>query len=215
MEENTGQKRNHDGAMSGKQNFAHLSDEALGKEIEKITGMTVDDGSAVELPHDRDSENGGEPPSKKMAKDLDADLALDDTSALHVHITPKSENDRDKFLKINPFDIMDQIQSYVGNYTKSRTLKSGTILVELESNKQVKPLIREVESHGFRGIAAEVTIAFNVGTVRGVIRDARLSDMDTQTLLFKLQEQGVVHVRPIITGSGENRRRSEYTILTF
>ena len=70
MEENTGQKRNHDAAMSGEHNFAHLSDEAIENEIQKITGMAVDsaEGSA---PPDHNSDSGAnEPPAKRMAKDV-------------------------------------------------------------------------------------------------------------------------------------------------
>ena len=216
MEVDISKKRNYDDAMISNNSYAHLSDEQINNEIAKLTGMSVD-GSTTDLSPAAGSGAEGEPPNKKTAKEpnADADLELDDPSALHVHIIPTEEENYAKFLKINPYDIMDQIQHYVGEYTNSRTLKSGTILVELESNKQVKVLIREVAKHGFRGISAEVKIAYNVGTIRGVIRDARLSDMDSQTLLHKLQSQGVVHVRPIITGSGVSRKRSEYTILTF
>ena len=59
-----------------------------------------------------------------MAKPiLDADLALADPSVWHAHITPVNESNYANFKKINPYEIMERIQNYIGKYKNSRTLK--------------------------------------------------------------------------------------------
>ena len=161
---------------------------------------------------DSQIESGSKDPSTKKIKQAstDAEFSIEDPFALHVHIT--SLNDENSKLKeINPWDITEFLQNEIGTFNACKTLNSGTILVECESNTQVKKLINELKV--FRGIPVTAKVAFNINTVRGVIRDARLTDMSIETLLQRLQSQGVVHVRPIYGGT--DKHRTEYTILTF
>ena len=138
MADSSVRKRTHDATMSGKNPYVKLTDEQLNNELEKLTGMSVD-GAAVSLPDDLSEAGGREPPAKMAKTNLDADLALDDHSALHVHITPVNESNYANFKKINPYQIMEEIQNYVGEYKNSRTLKAGTILVELLDKTNCSP----------------------------------------------------------------------------
>ena len=112
-----GRKRMYNATMKSKNPYAKFSEEQLNYEIEKLTGMSVD-GAAASLPPDDNTINSepSEPGAKKAKitpkETLDADLALHDPSALHVHIYPTNESDYAKFQKINPYKIMDQILSY-------------------------------------------------------------------------------------------------------
>ena len=139
------------------------------------------------------------------------DNFIDDPLARHVYITGKSDTNNSALGKLSSFAISDGIEELIGDFEACKKLKSGTILVECNEYAQVKVLLKELKA--FHGIPVEAQIAFNINTVRGVVRDASLCDISTELLLEKLKSQGVVDVRPIVTG--QNKTRTEYTILTF
>ena len=177
------------------------------------TGM-VSDGYDTQSSTSVDSQgetNTGDPNPKKFKPlSADAEFLIEDPLALHVHIT-SSDGDNSELKKLDPWDITESIQYEIGTFIGCKTLNSGIILVQCECNTQVKKLVDELKS--FRGIPVIAKIAFNIDTVRGVIRDARLTDISTEKLLKRLQDQGVVHVRPIY--GGLDKHRTDYTILTF
>lgn len=150
-------------------------------------------------------------PQKRM-RTISHNLDLEDRSARHVHIECKSEGNPDAFKNINSFKITDALEELIGWYPDSKTLNNGVLLVECESYTQVLTLL---QTFTFLDLPVRATVAFNIGTVRGVVRDARVRDMSEDLLLDRLREQHVVQVRPIMTGSGVNRRKTEYLILAF
>ena len=178
------------------------------------------------LLRESDDDNNTEPPRKKtpstivdgtgssvsVNKEYDLNTVIDPL-ARHIRIISLDENI--SFSKFTAFAVTDELQKIIGEYPYSRTLSSGVILVECNSQEQIQKLTNEVASVGFLGIHATTKIAHEIGTVRGVVKDARICDMDLKLLLHRLQQQDVVHVRPIFTGVGEEKRRSDYTILTF
>ena len=196
---------------NGPNNPANVNlNDTLSNGIFEETGM-VSDGYDTQSPTSVDSQNEKDPITKKIRPaSADAELIIEDPLALHVHII-SSNDDNSELKKLDPWDITESLQEVIGTFISCKTLESGTILVECECNAQVKILINDLKD--FRGISVIAKIAFNIGTVRGVIRDARLTDISIETLLQRLQSQGVVHVRPIY--GGHDKHRTDYSILTF
>ena len=155
----------------------------------------------------------GQAPKRKRENSGSAlDISIIDDSARHVHIRCTSEDNPEAFNKINSFRITEAVEDVIGWYPDGKTLDSGVLLIECESLTQVKSLL------GLKtlcGLPVRAEIAFNIGTVRGVVRDARVCDIPEDVLLDRLREQHVVQVRPIMTGTGESRRRTEFLILSF
>ena len=172
------------------------------------------DGSDVPLPADAGDtdDDGTVMPRKRLRTDLVDGFAFLDTSVRHVRIECTSGTFPNELRKLNPFDTNEALQDLIGTYVSCKTLKSVILLVECDDFAQVK-LLLDVST--FMSYPVEATVAYNIDTVRGVVRDARISDMDHTLLLDKLRSQHVVQVRPIFTGSGADKRRSDFMILTF
>ena len=141
-----------------------------------------------------------------------ADLSLDDPSARFVHMICTNGKVPNDCKHLNPWDVDTELQALIGTYVSRKTLKSGIFLIECESYTQV---IRLLEQDCFLGLPIRVNVAYNIGTTRGVVKDSRASQMEDDVLLDRLKSQSVVQVRPIFVGSGENKRRSDFTILVF
>ena len=141
-----------------------------------------------------------------------ADLSFDDPTARFVHMMCTNKSVPNDLKKLNPWDVDTELQDLIGTYKTRKILKSGIYLIECESYSQVRILL-QIEN--FLGLPVKVNVAYNIGTVRGVVHDFRASQMPEDVLLDRLKSQGVVQIKPIYVGKGSENKRSEFTILVF
>ena len=171
----------------------------------EVSNLVIDTApSADHLP-----DQGG---TDDMETGLAHNISIPDADARHVYIRSRQEGHPLALKKLNSFAKSDAIFGIIGDYPWHKTLESGPILVLCATAEQVNKLL-SIDT--FLSIPVSVEVAYNYGTVQGVISDASICDMSPNDVLVRLKSQSVVHLRPIYTGSGENRVRSQYTILSF
>ena len=170
---------------------------------------------------------GAEPSADAGARDLDNSQVEDNTSGMEVvlnegasipddsarHIYLRCQSsDPQALKKLNSFAVGDAIFDILGEYPWHRTMASGPILVCCSSLEQVNKLLAITN---FLNISVKPEVAYSFGTVQGVVSDPSICDMTMPEILERLKSQKVVNVRPIFTGTGENRIRTVHTILSF
>ena len=136
---------------------------------------------------------------------------IPDDSASLIHLWCQS-SDPQALKKLNSFAVGDAILDILGEYPWHRTMASGPILVCCSSLEQVNKLLAITN---FLNISVKPEVAYSFGTVLGVVSDPSICDMTMPEILERLKSQKVVNVRPIFTGTGENRIRTVHTILSF
>ena len=161
----------------------------------QIPGGNVSEETAPTSPSGESEQKKSKHSSEKGV--LDKDVILDDTSVMHVTIQSTDSERPLAMAKLSPFKTIELLQELIGEYPYSKPLNSGALLVQCAHREQVKILM---QLERFVDCPVKVKLAFFLGTVRGVIGDPRLNDMNTKLLVDKLRKQNVCQVRPLFTG---------------
>lgn len=104
------------------------------------------------------------------------------------------------------------LESCVGKSYKAKKLRSGDLLVEVETEQQSKALL------GLTSIAdrkVTVTPHRSLNTIRGVISEDDLLESTEDEILEGLSNQGVIAVRRITFRREDQEKPSKHLVLTF
>lgn len=113
----------------------------------------------------------------------------------------------------DPFDLVKHMTEYIGKYKTCRPLKSGSLLVEVDTPEQVQKLLALDK---FMGIKVVVKIAADIGTLKGTIFDQRIVNKTAEELCENWKQYGVVHVEKNTYKDKEGRAiYSGRYVLTF
>ena len=94
-----------------------------------------------------------------------------ETEVRHVIIKSADIHNKMCLVELDPYTVADEIESFVNEYKQCKPIKSGGLLVEVDTLDKIRILLSlEV----FCGHNVEVELAKYIGTVRGVIYDRRL-----------------------------------------
>ena len=93
--------------------------------------------------------------------------------------------------KSDPYALQEAMSKAISEYKACKPLKSGSLLVEVESFEQVKQLLAIEE---FLKIKVKPKIANNIGSLKGVIFEPRIIHKDTNDLCERWKKFGVIQV---------------------
>ena len=192
---------------------------AIKAAIAKETGLDVD--NSYDKTFDESMEHSdtiAPPPRSTKASDETVSIPLHTTlgevnESINTdvrHVIIKSADAQHPFVltHIDPHTLGDELESIITEYKQCKILRSGSLLVEVDTLEKVKTLLslEILCSHD-----VQVELATLVGTVRGVIFDKRYANKSEEYLLDKLCDQDVVKVRQI----KKNEEPTPLFILTF
>ena len=106
-------------------------------------------------------------------------------------IIKKNEGD---FSKTSPFLIQKAIQSIVGEAKNIKKLRSGELLVELQSDSQASSLKK---CTSLANIPVTISIHRSLNSSKGVISEPDLQHVPESEILENLKDQGVTNVHRI------------------
>ncbi|GBN52948.1 hypothetical protein AVEN_205655-1 [Araneus ventricosus] len=116
------------------------------------------------------------------------------------------------FHSVSPFLVEKAIISNIGEVKCTKKLRSGDLLVEVQSRKQS---LQIVKVQTFSNIPATVSPHATLNSSKGVITCGELLNVPTEEILKELQGQGVSHVRRISIRRDGQLQNTKHLILTF
>ena len=121
----------------------------------------------------------------------------------------RSEGD---FSKTSPFLIQKAIESVVGTAKTIKKLRSGELLIEVQSYIQAKNLKKCTK---ISNISINVSLHRTLNNCRGVISEPDLQYVSEAKLLDNLKDQKVVEVKRIYIHKNNEKIATKHIILTF
>lgn len=171
-------------------------------EVSKISHFYM--GSKAKLPSDRSL--------KRVRTEATVPLkTTDNTQAFSKFLVTHCEYEL-PLGKLSPFLVAKTLESCVGKSYKAKKLRSGDLLVEVETEQQSKALL------GLTSIAdrkVTVTPHRSLNTIRGVISEDDLLESTEDEILEGLSNQGVIAVRRITFRREDQEKPSKHLVLTF
>ncbi|GBN17223.1 hypothetical protein AVEN_87602-1 [Araneus ventricosus] len=116
------------------------------------------------------------------------------------------------FHSVSPFLVEKAIVSNIGEVKCTKKLRSGDLLVEVESRKQSQQIVK---MQTFSNIPVTVSPHSTLNSSKGVITCGELLNVPTDEVLKELQGQGVSHVRRISIRRDGQLLNTKHLILTF
>ncbi|GBN27423.1 hypothetical protein AVEN_131164-1 [Araneus ventricosus] len=116
------------------------------------------------------------------------------------------------FHGVSPFLVEKAITGSVGHVKSTRKLRSGDLLVEVESPKQAKE-ISKIKS--LSTIPVTVKPHATLNSSKGVISCGELLNESEEKITEELNSQGVIHVRRITIRRDGQLLNTKHLILTF
>ncbi|GBN11551.1 hypothetical protein AVEN_246249-1 [Araneus ventricosus] len=116
------------------------------------------------------------------------------------------------FHSVSPFLVEKAIISNIGEVKCTKKLRSGDLLVEVQSRKQS---LQIVKVQTFSNIPVTVSPHATLNSSKGVITCGELLNVPTEEILKELQGQGVSHVRRISIRRDGQLLNTKHLILTF
>ncbi|GBM66002.1 hypothetical protein AVEN_152204-1 [Araneus ventricosus] len=116
------------------------------------------------------------------------------------------------FHSVSPFLVEKAIVSNIGEVKCTKKLRSGDLLVEVQSRKQSQQIVK-VQT--FSNIPVTVSPHASLNSSKGVITCGELLNVPTDEILKELQGQGVSHVRRISIWRDGQLLNTKHLILTF
>ncbi|GBN64088.1 hypothetical protein AVEN_135943-1 [Araneus ventricosus] len=116
------------------------------------------------------------------------------------------------FHKVSPFLVEKGITSSVGEVKSSKKLRSGDLLVEVESPKQAKQIGK---LNSLSTIPVTVNPHATLNSSKGVISCGELLNESVEKITEELSSQGVTHVRRITIRRDGQLLNTKHLILTF
>ncbi|GBN01701.1 hypothetical protein AVEN_211118-1, partial [Araneus ventricosus] len=116
------------------------------------------------------------------------------------------------FHTVSPFLVEKAITASVGDVKSAKKLRSGDLLVEVQSRKQSEQIVK---LKTFSNIQITVFPHASLNSSKGVITCGELLNVPTDEILKELQGQGVSHVRRISIRRDGQLLNTKHLILTF
>ncbi|GBL95668.1 hypothetical protein AVEN_24864-1 [Araneus ventricosus] len=120
--------------------------------------------------------------------------------------------DNETFHKVSPFLVEKGITSSVGEVKSTKKLRSGDLLVEVESPKQAKQIAK---LNSLSTIPVTVNPHATLNSSKGVISCGELLHESVEKITEELSSQGVTHVRRITIRRDGQLLNTKHLILTF
>ncbi|GBM68549.1 hypothetical protein AVEN_155846-1 [Araneus ventricosus] len=118
-------------------------------------------------------------------------------------------SDNETFHNVSPFLVEKGITSSVGEVKSTKKLRSGDLLVEVESPKQITKL------NSLSTIPVTVNPHATLNSSKGVISCGELLHESVEKITEELSSQGVTHVRRITIRRDGQLLNTKHLILTF
>ncbi|GBN27481.1 hypothetical protein AVEN_67545-1 [Araneus ventricosus] len=118
----------------------------------------------------------------------------------------------DSFHSVSPFLVEKAITGSIGDVKSTKKLRSGDLLVEVQSRKQSEQILKLKK---ISTIPITVTPHASLNSSKGVITCGELLNVPTEEILNELQGQGVSHVRRISIRRDGQLLNTKHLILTF
>ncbi|GBM76567.1 hypothetical protein AVEN_254396-1 [Araneus ventricosus] len=116
------------------------------------------------------------------------------------------------FHSVSPFLVEKAIVSNIGEVKCTKKLRSGDLLVEVQSRKQSQQIVKVQK---FSNIPVTVSPHASLNSSKGVTTCGELLNVPTDEILKELQGQGVSHVRRISIRRDGQLLNTKHLILTF
>ncbi|GBM94945.1 hypothetical protein AVEN_249609-1 [Araneus ventricosus] len=116
------------------------------------------------------------------------------------------------FHNVSPFLVEKGITSSVGEVKSTKKLRSGDLLVEVESPKQAKQIAK---LNSLSTISVTVNPHATLNSSKGVISCGELLNESVEKITEELSSQGVTHVRRITIRRDGQLLNTKHLILTF
>ena len=145
----------------------------------------------------------------EFSSNLDANNAFCDDDGTRFFVIKRSEGD---FSKTSPFLIEKAINSIVGNSKSIKKLRSGELLVEIQSYKQATNLKKCTK---LANIPITVSAHRTLNSCRGVISETDLQYVTETELLENLKDQKVIETKRIYIFRNNEKIPTKHIILTF
>ncbi|GBN43363.1 hypothetical protein AVEN_80825-1 [Araneus ventricosus] len=116
------------------------------------------------------------------------------------------------FHSVSPFLVERAITGSIGDVKSTKKLRSGDLLVEVQSRKQSEQIVK---LKTFSNILVTVSPHATLNSSKGVITCGELLNVPTEEILKELQGQGVSHVRRISIRRDGQLLNTKHLILTF
>ncbi|GBM42346.1 hypothetical protein AVEN_213241-1 [Araneus ventricosus] len=118
----------------------------------------------------------------------------------------------ESFHSVSPFLVEKAITGSIGDVKSTKKLRSGDLLVEVQSRKQSEQIVKLKK---FSNIPITGSSHATLNSSKGVITCGELLNVPTEEILKELQGQGVSHVRRISIRRDGQLLNTKHLILTF
>ncbi|GBN11310.1 hypothetical protein AVEN_78554-1 [Araneus ventricosus] len=129
-----------------------------------------------------------------------------------LFLIKRISSSNETFYSVSPFLVEKAIVSNIGEVKCTKKLRSGDLLVEVQSRKQSQQIVK-VQT--FSNIPVTVSPHASLNSSKGVITCEELLNVPTDEILKELQGQGVSHVRHISIRRDGQLLNTKHLILTF
>ncbi|GBN44839.1 hypothetical protein AVEN_133526-1 [Araneus ventricosus] len=141
---------------------------------------------------------------------------IESTSKRHTFptyfIIHRISTSNETFHNVSPFLVEKGITSSVGEVKSTKKLRSGDLLVEVESPKQAKQIAK---LNSLSTISVTVNPHATLNSSKGVISCGELLNESVEKITEELSSQGVTHVRRITIRRDGQLLNTKHLILTF
>ncbi|GBM48037.1 hypothetical protein AVEN_34365-1 [Araneus ventricosus] len=141
---------------------------------------------------------------------------IESTSKRHTFptyfIIHRISTSNETFHNVSPFLVEKGITSSVGEVKSTKKLRSGDLLVEVESPKQAKQIAK---LNSLSTISVTVKPHATLNSSKGVISCGELLNESVEKITEELSSQGVTHVRRITIRRDGQLLNTKHLILTF
>ncbi|GBM81916.1 hypothetical protein AVEN_4076-1 [Araneus ventricosus] len=127
-------------------------------------------------------------------------------------VIQRISNSNKTFHNVSPFLVEKGITSSVGAVKSTKKLRSGDLLVEVESPKQAKQIVK---LNSLSSIPVTVNPHATLNSSKGVISCGELLNESVEKITEELNSQGVIHVRRITIRRDGQLLNTKHLILTF
>ncbi|XP_055938200.1 uncharacterized protein LOC129968368 [Argiope bruennichi] len=121
-------------------------------------------------------------------------------------------NKNETFSSVSPFLVQKAVAATVGEVTSIRKMRSGDLLVEVNSRKQAQQLQK---LKALATIAITVSPHQSLNTSKGVITCGELLNVPLEIIKKEMKPQGVIDVRRINIKKDGQLMETKHHILTF
>ncbi|GBL98414.1 hypothetical protein AVEN_187746-1 [Araneus ventricosus] len=127
-------------------------------------------------------------------------------------IIQRISNSNETFHGVAPFLVEKALTSSIGDAKSTKKLRSGDLLVEVESPKQAKEITK---LKSLSTIPVSVKPHATLNSSKGVISCGELLNETEEKITEELKSQGVIHVRRITIRRDGQLLNTKHLILTF